>query len=642
LLSLAIIGLYTVPIFTNIAPNGLFGIQLVVALAAGATALTSLLFYFITPKNPNFVEPLTVYLLFAATSALLVIQTGGASSPFIMLWTLTAFFGGIFALYGGLPIIIATAIFVAAQYLDHKFNANLVAVVMLSSIVPAILGMVIWRKRADNDEDRSVKKMASELSEVANRSEIVINAIGDGVIAIDSLGVIQLINPAAQEILGWGKQDALMLNYKSILQLTDMNNAAIEPQDDPIQQVLNTNQQLRSKTLVLVTKSGKKITTSLVISPIGEPGAGIITVFRDMTKEKAEEREQAEFISTASHEMRTPVASIEGYLGLALNPNTATIDAKARDFIMKAHEAAQHLGRLFQDLLDVSKSEDGRMANLPKVIDITPFAETIVQGLQEKAAEKSLILTFIPTSARAQKTITPVYFVNQDNDHIREVLDNLIENAIKYTPSGEVTVNVTGSDDKVIVSVTDSGLGIPSEDLPHLFQKFYRVDNADRQQIGGTGLGLYLSRRLAEAMEGRLWVESVHGKGSTFFLELPRVSGQDVEALKAQQSAQAQRAAAASAAAPQPVADAMPPVVTPRYAQPQQSEVPQQAAPAAQPADPGVKAATTVPRGESLSREQIAAHVARLRAMAQEMQTAPAGTEPPTQPPVQPPTPPQA
>jgi len=635
------------PIFTNIAPNGLFGIELIVALAAGATALASLLFYFITPKNPNFIEPLTVYLLFAVTSALLVTQTGGVSSPFIMLWTLTAFFGGIFAFYGGLPVIIATAVFVAAEYLDRQFDANLVAVVMLSSIIPAILGLVIWRKRGENDEDRSVKKMASELSEVANRSEIVINAIGDGVIAIDSLGVVQLINPAAQEILGWGKQDALMLNYKSILQLTDLNNKDLEPQDDPIQQVLNTNQQLRSKTLILVTKSGKKITTSLVVSPIGEAGAGIITVFRDMTKEKAEEREQAEFISTASHEMRTPVASIEGYLGLALNPNTAQIDAKARDFIMKAHEAAQHLGRLFQDLLDVSKSEDGRMANLPKVVDITPFAETIVQGLQEKASEKGLILTFVPTSNRAQKTITPVYFVNQDNDHIREVLDNLIENGIKYTPSGEVVVNVTGSDDKVVISVKDSGLGIPTEDLPHLFQKFYRVDNADRQQIGGTGLGLYLSRRLAEAMEGRLWVESIHGKGSTFFLELPRISGQEAEDLKAQQAAQAQRAAQAAAAMPAPVANALPPIVTPRPETPQ-APLAQQPA---QPIDVGVKAATTVPRGESLSREQIAAHVAKLRAMAQEMQTTPV-TAPEVQPitptpapqpsPTQPPIPPQA
>jgi PAS domain S-box-containing protein len=437
------------------------------------------------------------------------------------------------------------------------------------------------------------------------------------VMAIDAQGTIQLINPAAQEILGWGKQDALMLNYKSILQMTDLTDKPIEQSADPIMQVLNTNQQIRSNTLNLKTKSGKKIASSLVISPIGEPGSGIITVFRDTTKEKAEEQEQAEFISTASHEMRTPVASIEGYLGLALNPSTAQIDEKARDFIMKAHEAAQHLGRLFQDLLDVSKSEDGRMTSVPKVVNMATFTETIVQGLTQKATEKGLTLVFKPTNNSGQKTITPVYYTNQDNDHIREILDNLIENAIKYTPAGTVTVDINGTDEKVIVSVKDSGLGIPTEDVPHLFQKFYRVDNQDRQQIGGTGLGLYLSRRLAEVMQGRLYLESVHGQGSTFFLELPRIDGQTAEQLIQQPVLQVTQ----QPIPVQPAAPAMPPVVTPR---PETPQTPPATAPE------GVKAATTVPRGESLSREQIAAHVKQLQAMAREMQTEQRPPTPPT------------
>ena len=114
-------------------------------------------------------------------------------------------------------------------------------------------------------------------------------------------------------------------------------------------------------------------------------------VFRDMTKEKSEEREQAEFISTASHEMRTPVASIEGYLGLALNPATATIDDKAREH-PKAQASAQHLGRLFQDLLDVSKAEDGRLSNNPTVLDTAAYISDIVEGLRPKALEKNLTL----------------------------------------------------------------------------------------------------------------------------------------------------------------------------------------------------------------------------------------------------------
>lgn len=615
LLSLAVLALYIVPIVTSIAPNGLFGITIIVVALAGLTAITSIVFYIITPKKESFTQALIVYLLFAATAAVLVVQSGGTGSPFIMLWLLVAFFSAIFAVYGWLPIFIASGIFLMAEYLTGRFDANLVAVVALSSILPTIIGIIIWRAKGQPSEsERNVKTLTNELSEVANRSEIVINAIGDGVIAIDAQGTIQLINPAAQEILGWGKQDALMLNYKSILQLTDLNNKELDPSVDPIMQVLNTNQLIRSNSLIIKSKSGKKITSSLVVSPIGTPGSGVITVFRDMTKEKAEEQEQAEFISTASHEMRTPVASIEGYLGLALNPNTAQIDAKARDFIMKAHEAAQHLGRLFQDLLDVSKSEDGRMTNMPKVVDMAAYTATITQGLMQKATDKGLTLVYKPTDNSGQRTITPVYFVNQDNDHIREILDNLIENAIKYTLKGTVTVDVQGTDSKVIVSVKDSGLGIPAEDVPHLFQKFYRVDNLDRQEIGGTGLGLYLSRRLAEAMQGRLYVESVHKQGSTFFLELPRIDSQEAEQLKQQQAVQA--AAAARAAAQAPVAPAtpgMPPVVTPRPQTPQATQTPPSSS-------TEVKAATTVPRGESLSREQIQEHVRQLQAMARQMQ----------------------
>lgn len=646
MLSLAIVALYVVPIFSNIAPNGLFGISIWVAIGAGVTALTSILFYILNPQKPTFYPGFIVYMLFTITSALVVVQSGGVSSPFIALWMLVSFFAGIFAIWGTLPIFIAMAVFVASEYLAGRFTPGLIAMVMFSSIIPLIISMFVWRDHGEDGSTKDVKNLANQLSEVANKSEIVINAIGDGVVAIDSQGIIQLINPAGQEILGWGKQDALMLNYKSILKMTDLNNHELQPANDPIQQVLNTNQEARANNLTIITKTGKKITGSLVVSPVGDAGNGVIVVFRDVTKERAEEHEQAEFISTASHEMRTPVASIEGYLGLALNPNTAKIDDKARDFIMKAHEAAQHLGRLFQDLLDVSKSEDGRLTNTPKVVDMTAFTGTIVQGLTAKAQEKGLQLTYKPTAMTGQKQIAPVYYVNIDNDHIREVLDNLIENAIKYTLKGEVVVDVTGSDDKVVISVKDSGLGIPPEDIPHLFQKFYRVDNVDRQAIGGTGLGLYLSRRLAESMGGRLWVESIWKQGSTFFLELPRISGQEADQLKQQQEVAAQAAAAATqASAPAPVAAQPGSGVPGSVVTGTQSEVQPQAQPGRETVPgttdagtPGVKAATTVPRGESLTREQIAERVRQLETLARQQQPV---AERPSEP-APTPTPPQA
>ncbi len=640
LTSLVFAGLYAVEYTGILAIPATLHLPLIGAAASGVVAIAAVVLAVLAKKITSFVPSVALYLAFTLAIAFIVQQSGGVESPYVAFWVLAVFFAPVFGAYGWVPIIALIGGYAAGVYIGGQVTVQTSILLFLSSVVPLVGGLIVWRAQSESDEHtaKNVKNLASQLSEVATKSEIVINAIGDGVIAVDGKGVIQLINPAGQEILGWGKQDALMLSYKSILKLTDANNAELDASQDPIQQVLNTNQQARTNKLNALTQSGKKLSIAVVVSPIGELGSGAIAVFRDITNERAEEREQAEFISTASHEMRTPVASIEGYLGLALNPATATVDSRAHDYIIKAHEAAQHLGRLFQDLLDVSKSEDGRMSNIPRVVDITAFTETITQGLQQKATEKGLTLTFVPAGSDTVKKIMPVYYVNQDNDHVREVLDNLIENAIKYTPKGTVSVDVTGDDDKIIVSIKDSGLGIPPEDLPHLFQKFYRVDNIDRQQIGGTGLGLYLSRRLVEAMQGRLWVESVFGQGSTFFVQLPRIATQEATALKAQQEQQAQAAAqAAQHTAPQLIAPApvqpsaptpaAPAVVSQPVALTQPaaaSSAPQTApAPLTIPvrqgdAAPAARPATTVPRGESLTREQIAERVRQLEEMAKQ------------------------
>lgn len=678
-------------------------LPLIVAIGGSITLIASIAAYFIKGKAFSFAPAFSTYIALTLITAFLVQSSGGVESPYLAIWPLIVFASPIYGAYGWLPVLALTASYFAGAYLSDGLDSETIALIAFSSVLPMATGLTLWRNssRADELANKNVKHLASQLSEVAAKSEIVINAIGDGVIAIDGTGTVQLINPAAQEILGWGKQDALMLNYKSILKLIDESGTEVSSSLDPLQQVLNTNQQSRGHKILATTHSGKKITLSIVASPIGETGSGAIAVFRDITKESAEEREQAEFISTASHEMRTPVASIEGYLGLAMNPATATIDPRAHDFITKAHESAQHLGRLFQDLLDVSRSEDGRMQSDPEVVDIVHFAESIVQGLTPKATEKNLQLNFVPSgSGGGQKRIMPVYYIHLDNDHVREILDNLIENAIKYTPEGTVTVDINGTEDKVVISIQDSGLGIPAEDIPHLFQKFYRVSNMDRQSIGGTGLGLYLCRRLVEGMQGRIWVESTFGQGSTFFVELPRINSEEASRLKAEHEARLKQKALSepqaqpkvsipvqiiesapvaqvapqgpdytsqttqAPIAPQPVQAQVPapapatPASPPQPLSPEeiaqaltgaQAPRPPQAPPAQQmhqppqvatqpaqapayaapPAAPqpapvasGVQPATTVPRGETLTRDQINQRVQQLEALAREQRNA--------------------
>jgi PAS domain S-box-containing protein len=504
------------------------------AIAAGSALLLGFISYLWAPQKYIFWGAYSAYMLLAVTTAILIVSTDGASSPFIALWMVVSIFAGVFGLYGMLPLLVAIALYTALQFTDNTPEQSTIVAVILGGVLPLIISYITWHSKtaSDGGGDRAYRELATELSQVAGKSEVVINAIADGVIALDNKGIIQLINPAAQQIIGWGKQDALSLDYKSVLKLTTRDDKDVTTANDPVLKVLADNKEVTTDELVLLTSTGKKRQVAIVVSPIGQLGSGVIIVFRDITKEKAEEREQAEFISTASHEMRTPVASIEGYLGLALNPNTAQIDDKARDFINKAHESAEHLGRLFQDLLDVAKAEDGRMSNNPKVVDVVEFTDEVVESLRLKAESKGLRMLFKPRpdgekTEGGERQISPVFYANVDNGHLREILSNLIDNAIKYTPSGDVTIDITGDSDHVIISVADSGIGIPKEDQVHLFQKFYRIDNSETREIGGTGLGLYLSRRLAEAMSGRIWVESEFKRGSIFYLEIPRIDHEE-------------------------------------------------------------------------------------------------------------------
>ena len=496
---------------------------------AGVGSLIVLILCFWLPRKHETEIGIFVYLLTVAVAATTIITSGGVVSPFLVMWIIVAIFAGFFGaiILGIMGLLVILQII--ATSVQQGINIQFIIGYLFFGFLPLIFSLVLWIRRQKTDDNTS--NLENRLSAVESKSDVVINAIDDGVLAISKDGNIELINPSAQQIIGWDQGDALGLNWKSVLKLVTSDGKDVEDLENPIAQSLSKNQPTHNDKLFLLTSSEKRILVSIVSSPVGTEGEGIIVVFRDITKEKAEEREQAEFISTASHEMRTPVASIEGYLGLALNPATAHIDEKARDFITKAHESAQHLGRLFQDLLDISKVEDGRMKNNPKIINVNEFLKDIFDGLATKASEKQLNYIFMPDiiDEGKEKSLQPIFYANIDPDHFREVVSNLIENAIKYTPSGEVVVNVTGDDKQISVSVKDSGIGIPAEDIPHLFQKFYRVDNSDTREIGGTGLGLYLSRRLAEAMSGNLRVESKYKEGSTFYLEIPRMNSSEAK-----------------------------------------------------------------------------------------------------------------
>ena len=232
--------------------------------------------------------------------------------------------------------------------------------------------------------------------------------------------------------------------------------------------------------------------------------------------------------------MRTPVASIEGYLGLALNPKTATIDERARKYLEEAQTSSKHLGRLFKDLLDVTKLDDKKIKVQLSPVEMSSTVRSIANGQVPQMSEKGIHYTFGATSTGVGgRTLNQEVYASVDIDFLREAVNNLVENAIKYTaPGGGIWVNVRGDDDRVLINVTDTGIGISPDDLKHVFQKFYRADNSQTRTVGGTGLGLYLVKQRVEAMGGKVWAESSFGEGSTFYLSFPRITAEEYQRRK--------------------------------------------------------------------------------------------------------------
>ena len=390
------------------------------------------------------------------------------------------------------------------------------------------------KKKETKNNSVVVNNKVTDTSALAN---LVFNTIEEGLIITNPTGIILLANPAAMRMLGATDANTILnLQISSVLHLENGEGLNIEDNVNPITRSINSGENYTTSDLVLVSMQEQRrpVAITIVCATSGQ-NERIITM-RDIARELEEEGEQTEFISTASHEMRTPVASIEGYLGLALNPKTATIDDRARKYLEEAHASSKHLGRLFKDLLDVTKLDDKKIKVQLSPIEVSSTVRSIVNGQVPQMSEKGIHYTFGATGTSrdgAGKTINQEVYSSVDIDFLREAINNLVENAIKYTATGGgIWVNVRGDDDRVLINVTDTGIGISPDDLKHIFQKFYRADNSQTRTVGGTGLGLYLVKQRVEAMGGKVWAESSFGEGSTFYLSFPRITAEEYKRRK--------------------------------------------------------------------------------------------------------------
>lgn len=348
-------------------------------------------------------------------------------------------------------------------------------------------------------------------------AEALFTSIGDGAIATDEFGRITRVNPAAQQLLGYSETELLGAWFPKKIVAVTSEDEPINLIDRPITKAFLTGKPIAEKTYYR-RKDGQKIALAINASPIllhGKP-LGAIEVFRDITFEEEVDRMKSEFISLASHQLRTPLSAIKTYSHMLFDGYMGPLSTSQKKSLNNIISATNRMNELISTLLNVTRIESGTIDVTPKLLQIDKITEEVVKELKPIANNKSIALSS-STQGKGSTSLTT------DTLIVKEVLTNLVSNAIKYTPDGgSVHLIVRPRRDDVVVEIVDSGWGIPQYSQDQIFSKFFRAQNIVKRETTGTGLGLYLVKGLLDTLGGKIWFVSDEDKGTTFFVSLPR------------------------------------------------------------------------------------------------------------------------
>ncbi len=381
-----------------------------------------------------------------------------------------------------------------------------------------------------------VDEMAKKLAEEKNKDEAILESIGDAVLAVDLDRRIIVFNKAAQEITGFSERSVLGKVYSEVLKFTDTKREVVScGKNCMVDQVYKTGKSFYFEEMIVKNKKGQQIPIADSVAPIKDNSGkiiGAIMTFRDIRKEleieklKAEsqamievEKTRREFVSVVSHELRTPMTGIKGWLGMLLDGEAGKINPKVKQYLEEAYKNNERLLTLIEDMLSVSRIEQGKTVIMPNKMDLKFVVSEMIEDFELQAENKGLELKYSPP-----KDLPAVY---ADVNKVKEVLSNLLGNAIKFTNKGGVTVENEILGKNIVTYIEDTGTGIPKRDLKHIFEKFYQVENPLSREQQGSGLGLYITKTLVENMGGEIWVRSRAGKGTTFAFGLPIYTGKE-------------------------------------------------------------------------------------------------------------------
>ncbi|MGX4725472.1 cell wall metabolism sensor histidine kinase VicK [Streptococcus oralis] len=357
-----------------------------------------------------------------------------------------------------------------------------------------------------NDLSEVIRLTQENLEQESKRLHSILSYMTDGVLATNRRGQITMINDMAKKQLGVQKEDVLNKSILELLKIED--DYELRDLITQIPELMIDSQDVNGEYLSLRVRFALVRRESGFIS-------GLVAVLHDTTEQEKEERERRLFVSNVSHELRTPLTSVKSYLE-ALDEG-ALYDPVAPDFIKVSLDETNRMMRMVTDLLHLSRIDNTTSQLDVELINFTAFITFILNRFdkmrsQDEEKKYELVRDYPINSV----------WIEIDTDKMTQVIDNILNNAIKYSPDGgKITVSMKTTDDQMILSIKDQGLGIPKQDLPKIFDRFYRVDRARSRAQGGTGLGLAIAKEIIKQHNGFIWAKSEYGKGSTFTIVLP-------------------------------------------------------------------------------------------------------------------------
>jgi PAS domain S-box-containing protein len=371
-------------------------------------------------------------------------------------------------------------------------------------------------------------RYTEQIEKLSNEYTLILNAVSEGIFGLDMEEKVTFINPAGLQMLGYEHDEIMGHSYLDHIQQTALDGIHYRPEESPLIKAIRSGGSYHSKDAVLWRKDGTSFLAEYQVTPLfdkGEP-KGVVVVFRDITdekkiiraKESAEKADQAksEFLAIMSHEIRTPMNGIVGMTDLLAE---TALDEEQREYTNIIKESSSSLLYILNEILDYSKIEAGKMMIVHEPVHLREVLDNVTDLFMAKALEKNIELSYrmapeVPT------------FIMGDAGRLRQVLVNLVSNAIKFTDQGSVCIYVEqkrSADAKkstLKFNVRDTGIGIPLEKQHQLFQSFYQLHSSFNRKYGGTGLGLAICKKLVELMGGAIAVESSEGEGSNFYFTL--------------------------------------------------------------------------------------------------------------------------